>query len=70
MAVSLRNKVVLITGASSGFGKDAAHLFAQEGAKVILAARRLDRLQMALVASTGLKPSNPTATSKPRSRST
>jgi len=46
MAVSLKNKVVLITGASSGFGKDAAHLFAQEGALVILAARRLDRLQM------------------------
>lgn len=46
MAVSLKNKVVLITGASSGFGKDAAHLFAEEGAKVILAARRLDRLQM------------------------
>lgn len=46
MAASLRNKVVLITGASSGFGKDAAHLFAAEGAKVILVARRLDRLQM------------------------
>ena len=46
MTISLRNKVVLITGASSGFGKDAAHLFAEEGAKVILAARRLDRLQM------------------------
>ena len=46
MADSLRDKVVLITGASSGFGKDAAHLFAQEGAKVILTARRLDRLQM------------------------
>ena len=45
MAVSLKNKVVLITGASSGFGKDAAHLFAQEGAKVVLAARRLNRLQ-------------------------
>ena len=46
MAVSLRNKVVLITGASSGFGKDAAHLFASEGAKVILVARRLNRLQL------------------------
>jgi NADP-dependent 3-hydroxy acid dehydrogenase YdfG len=46
MAVSLKNKVVLITGASSGFGKDAAHLFAAEGAQVVLAARRLDRLQM------------------------
>ncbi len=41
----LGNKVVLITGASSGFGYDAAHLFAQAGCKVVLAARRLDRLQ-------------------------
>lgn len=45
MAVSLKGKVVLITGASSGFGRDAAYLFAAEGAKVVLAARRLDRLQ-------------------------
>ncbi len=45
MPRSLKNKVVLITGASSGFGEHAAHLFAQEGAKVVLAARRLDRLQ-------------------------
>jgi len=45
MAVSLKNKVVLITGASSGFGEDAARLFAREGCKVVLAARRLDRLQ-------------------------
>ena len=46
MAVSLKDKVVLITGASSGFGKDSAHLFAKEGARVVLAARRLDRLQL------------------------
>lgn len=45
MTRSLKDKVVLITGASSGFGARAAHLFAQEGAKVVLAARRLDRLQ-------------------------
>jgi NADP-dependent 3-hydroxy acid dehydrogenase YdfG len=45
MAVSLKGKVVLITGASSGFGKDAAHIFAEEGAKVVLAARRLNRLR-------------------------
>jgi NADP-dependent 3-hydroxy acid dehydrogenase YdfG len=45
MAVNLKNKVVLITGASSGFGEDAARLFAAEGCKVVLAARRLDRLQ-------------------------
>lgn len=45
MPIDLRNKVVLITGASSGFGEDAARLFAAEGCKVVLAARRLDRLQ-------------------------
>ena len=49
MAISLKNKVVLITGASSGFGADAARQFAQEGCKIVLTARRLDRLQ-ALVA--------------------
>jgi short-subunit dehydrogenase len=43
--VNLKNKVVLITGASSGFGEDAALLFAKEGCKVVLAARRIDRLQ-------------------------
>ncbi len=45
MTIDLTNKVVLITGASSGFGEDAARLFAKEGCKVVLAARRLDRLQ-------------------------
>jgi NADP-dependent 3-hydroxy acid dehydrogenase YdfG len=41
----LTGKVVLITGASSGFGEDAARLFAKEGCRIVLAARRLDRLQ-------------------------
>jgi hypothetical protein len=41
----LENKVVLITGASSGFGEDAALLFAKEKCRVVLAARRIDRLQ-------------------------
>lgn len=41
----LKDKVVIITGASSGFGEDAACLFAKEGCKVVLAARRVDRLQ-------------------------
>lgn len=45
MAVDLKGKVVLITGASSGFGSDAARLFAKEGCKIVLAARRLERLQ-------------------------
>ncbi|MBT3314671.1 MAG: SDR family NAD(P)-dependent oxidoreductase [Anaerolineae bacterium] len=43
--MQLKGKVVLITGASSGFGARSAHLFAKEGAKVVLAARRLNRLQ-------------------------
>ena len=45
MANTLRGKVVLITGASSGFGEDAARIFAKEGCKVVLAARRLEKLQ-------------------------
>lgn len=43
--LSLKGKVVIITGASSGFGASAAKLFSQEGCKVVLAARRLDRLE-------------------------
>lgn len=45
MANILRGKVILITGASSGFGEDAARLFASEGCKLVLAARRLEKLQ-------------------------
>ena len=44
MPKSLKDQVVFITGASSGFGADAARLFAKEGCIVVLAARRMDRL--------------------------
>ena len=37
-------KIVMITGASSGFGEAAARKFAQEGCRVILAARSQDKL--------------------------
>lgn len=37
-------KVVLITGASAGFGASTAAAFAREGAKLVLIARRKDRL--------------------------
>ena len=45
MPASLANKWVLITGASSGFGAAAARAFAREGAKLLLGARRVDRLE-------------------------
>lgn len=41
----LANKWVLITGASAGFGAAAAAAFGKEGARLILGARRLDRLE-------------------------
>ncbi len=42
--VSLKNKVVCITGASSGIGASCAAVFAQMGARLLLCARRTDRL--------------------------
>ena len=43
--MELKNKVIIITGASSGIGAAAADLFAAEGAKLVLAARRADILE-------------------------
>ncbi|AVZ30926.1 SDR family oxidoreductase [Nodularia spumigena] len=43
--ISLENRIILITGASSGIGTACAKIFAGAGAKLILAARRWERLQ-------------------------
>ena len=45
MSKNIENKVVVITGASSGLGEATARHLAALGAKVVLAARRTDRLE-------------------------
>jgi 3-hydroxy acid dehydrogenase / malonic semialdehyde reductase len=45
MPSRLANQWVVITGASSGFGAAAARAFGAQGAKVLVGARRLDRLK-------------------------
>jgi NADP-dependent 3-hydroxy acid dehydrogenase YdfG len=45
MKSRLNDKWILITGASSGFGAAAARLFAAQGARLLLGARRMDRLE-------------------------
>jgi 3-hydroxy acid dehydrogenase / malonic semialdehyde reductase len=45
MKSPLKNKWILITGASSGFGAAAAIAFGAEGAKLLLGARRIGRLK-------------------------
>ncbi len=40
-----KDKVVIVTGASSGIGEATARQFGRAGAKVVLAARRVDKLQ-------------------------
>ena len=43
--MDIKGKVVIVTGASSGIGEATARQFGREGARVVLAARRVDRLE-------------------------
>jgi len=45
MSSNIAEKVVVITGASSGLGEAAARLLSAEGASVVLGARRAQRIQ-------------------------
>lgn len=45
MAFNIKDKVVLVTGASSGIGKETARAFAKRGAKVALTARNIEALK-------------------------
>jgi NADP-dependent 3-hydroxy acid dehydrogenase YdfG len=45
MTENISNKVVVITGASSGLGEATARLLSAQGARVVLGARRADRIQ-------------------------
>jgi 3-hydroxy acid dehydrogenase / malonic semialdehyde reductase len=51
MKTNLKNKWVLITGASSGFGAAAARAFAAQGAKLLLGARRVENLKTVATAA-------------------
>ena len=41
----VEGKVIIVTGASSGIGEKTAEVLAAEGAKVVLAARRKEKLE-------------------------
>ena len=43
--ISVKDKIVFITGASSGIGESCGKIFAQSGAQLILAARRQEKLE-------------------------
>ncbi|MBN9389099.1 MAG: SDR family oxidoreductase [Chloroflexi bacterium] len=42
--MEVKDKVVIVTGASMGIGEAVAHVFAEAGAKLVLAARSADKL--------------------------
>ena len=63
---TLKDKVIVITGASSGIGEAMAREYAARGAKVVLGARSVQKLQLLAGAATAGRP--PTAAWTSRSR--
>ena len=66
MTQGIKDKVVVITGASSGLGEATARRLAAEGAKLVIGVRRLDRLQDSPLSSVfpptrSLRPTSPGA---------
>lgn len=44
--IDLKNKIVFITGASSGIGEACAEIFAENGANLVLSARRVEKVEI------------------------
>ena len=49
----LKDKRILVVGASSGLGRESGHALAREGARVAFAARRIDRIEAAAAQARG-----------------
>ena len=50
---SVQDKVCLVTGASSGIGRSFALTLARRGAKVVIGARRVEKLQSVVIEAAG-----------------
>ena len=53
---TLANKVIVITGASSGIGEAMAKVYAAQGAKVVLGARNVQKLRATSAPGAGRRP--------------
>jgi NAD(P)-dependent dehydrogenase (short-subunit alcohol dehydrogenase family) len=70
MSFDLGGRIALVTGASSGLGRRFAQVLAGQGARVVLAARRVDRLEALreeIVASGGIATTVPLDVTDPQS---